>query len=427
MVDPVRDNPGATPTPGNGSIRVLGSGLAPASPVRIDPPAARAPEARIALAHDWLVGVRGGERVLEAILRFVDRAHRPTRLYTLLDDGSSHGPAIDSIERVGSPLRRVPAGAGRLRRWLLPLYPAAVRALSRRMRADHEREPIDLLISTSSSAIKGVRPPAGVPHLCYCHSPARYAWSQGASYAASSRAIGLGLDAYGPWFRRWDRRSASHVTRFIANSAHTAGEIRRCYGREARVIHPPARTAWFTPDPSIAREGFWVCAGALEPYKRADLAIEAARLAGVELVVAGDGSQRERLRRRPPPHVRFLGRVTDEVLRDLFRRARLLVMPQVEDFGIVAVEAQACGCPVLARNAGGARDSVMEGRTGALFDEPDPGAIAAAARRVPSDADKACRRHAERFDEARFESEIAREIASMLAGRDPAEAHSGSR
>ena len=357
------------------------------------------------------------ERIAAALLE----EHEIVTLLTMFDDGSSIGRVVDSLPRVVWPGGRVP-GAGRMRRWMLPLYPEAVRWLSRRLARLHDDRPIDLLVSSSSAAIKGLRAPPGVPHVCYCHAPARYVWSVEDEYAVG-RSPGdalrtLGLRAIGPLYRAWDKRTAENVTRFIANSKHTAGEIERRYARRASVVHPPVRTGFFTPDPGVPREPFWLFAGALEPYKRADLAIETARWTGVRLVIAGGGSTARSLRatarRLPEGAVEFVGRVNDERLRDLYRRARLLLFPQVEDFGITAVEAQACGCPVVARRAGGALDTVVEGQTGAFFDRPEPAAIAEAAGRCPLGADAACRRNAERFSEAVFDESFLRHLGSAL-------------
>lgn len=390
------------------------------------PPSASRP--RVALAHDWLCGYRGGEAVLERFAALVRDRYEPAGLYVMFDDRRALAPAIDTLEHVASPLGRLPGGSGALRRWLLPAYPAAVAALSRRLAREHARRPIDLLISTSSAAIKGLRPPAGVPHLCYCHSPARYVWSQRAEYRGGLRGLGLAAVA-GP-YRRWDARTAGRVTRFLANSTHTAAEVHRCYGREAKVVFPPVRTDFFTPDPAVRREGFWLFVGALEPYKRADLAIEAARLAGRELVVVGDGSERRRLERGglgdpprpdrsgershlPGGRVRFPGRVGDDALRDLYRRAAVLLFPQVEDFGIVACEALACGLPVAARRAGGALDIASEG-AGVLFDDPTACSLIAAAQQAERQGGAACRDAALRFTERRFDEAITAEIGSVL-------------
>ena len=377
---------------------------------------------RIALAHDWLCGFRGGEAVLDRIVRLVERDFpqpAPPRLYVMTNDRRPMTPAIDALRTTSSFLSRIPGGDTRLRRWLLPLYPRAVDSLFATLAADHAREPIDLLISTSSAAIKGLRPPPGVPHLCYCHSPARYIWSQSEQYAGGLRGIGLRLAR--ERFMQWDRASAGNVTQFIANSTHTAREVLRCFGRDAGVIHPPVRTEFFTPDPATPREDFWLCVGALEPYKRVDLAIAAAKLAGKRLVIVGSGSHERSLRPLAAPTTEFRGRVNDEQLRDLYRRAAVLLFPQIEDFGIVAVEAQACGLPVVASGAGGALDSVLPEQTGALVNDPTPESLADAAQRIAAANlreqfiwSARCRANAERFSESRFDEQMKRAILSLL-------------
>ena len=379
------------------------------------------------LAHDWLIGRRGGEAVLETFADVVESEHEPAGLYTLFDSGAPISPAIDRRRRTVSPLNAIPGANGSLRRWLLPLYPWGVGRLSRRLAHDHGASPIDLVVSTSSGLIKGIAPPAGVPHLCYCHAPARYLWSvqdeytRGGGVAAAARRIGFGV--FTPFLRAWDRGTADRVSKFVANSTHIAREIERCFGREAEVLHPPVDTAWFTPadDPAGGKRGFWLVVAALEPYKRTDLAIRAAARAGKRLIVAGTGSDAEALRSlarsEAPELIEFEGRVTRERLRELYRTADLLLFPQIEDFGIIAVEAQACGCPVVARRAGGAIDSVIEGRTGAFFEDPSPEEIAAAAGRVPSDAAAACRANAEGFGATRFRERASALIDGMLTTR----------
>lgn len=385
---------------------------------------------RIVLAHDWLVGMRGGERVLDAIARALAPHHRVVAMYTMFDDGRPLSPALDQIPKRVSALGRVPGGV-RVRRWLLPLYPWGVASLSRRLARHHAREPIDLVISTSSAAIKGLRTPEGVPHLCYCHTPARYLWSQVEQYGRGP--AGLGLRLLGGPLRRWDRRTAAQVTEFLANSSHTQREIERCYARTSRVVFPPVRTGFFTPGPGVpaspanlAPGSFWLAVGALEPYKRFDLAIAAAGIAGQPLVIVGSGSDARRLR-RIGGETMFLGRIGDVELRDLYRSARLLVFPQIEDFGIVAAEAQACGCPVLARGAGGALDTVVDGVTGAHVAWEAAGvpggarsndaALLDALARVPersAETTAACRRNAERFGEARFEAAVLEAIERVM-------------
>lgn len=372
---------------------------------------------RVVLVHDWLCGYRGGEAVLERLIRISEQYLDPVELLVMFDDGRSVAPSIDSMKHFVSRLGRVPGASGSMRRWLLPLYPMAVRSLSRHLERMHRRTPIDMVISSSSAAVKGVEAPDGVPHICYCHSPARYLWGRGDAYGnggAAGSARSLGLKVFGSSLRNWDRRTAVNVSRFIANSSFTTSELRRCYARDGVVVHPPVRTEFFTPSPTIRREDFWLVAGALEPYKRVDLAIDAAAAAGRRLIVAGSGSQEAWLRKKATSNVEFLGRVTDERLRDLFRRAELLLFPPIEDFGIIPVEAQACGLPVVARRVGGALDSVIPNVTGTFFDEPTPEAVAAAAKVIPKDADLKCRRNAERFSEETFDAGILDQIEEMI-------------
>lgn len=388
---------------------------------------------RVALAHDWLCTWRGGEMVLARIASIVERKTKPGNLYTMFDAGKPTGSPIDRWNRVGSPLGTLPGGIP-LRRWLMPMYPWAVGWLGKQLEADHAVEPVDLVISTSSAAIKGLRTPRisggkgqdgrRVPHLCYCHSPARYVWSPEVQneYAGGGGLSALALKAYGPWFRRWDRRTAASVTQFIANSTHTAALIKHAFGRDATVIFPPVRTTYFTPDPLTVRTDRWLVVAALEPYKRVDLAIRAAGLAKRRLIVAGEGSMRARLegiaRDHAPGLVAFEGRVSDERLRELYRSAQLLLFPQIEDFGIIACEAMACGMPVVARRAGGALDIVRDGVTGALFDEATPEAVVEATERVPrarQATSDSCEKFAARFAEDRFDRQMLEAINACLA------------
>jgi len=365
------------------------------------------PDRRIALAHDWLVGLRGGEWVLDRLARLFG----PTDLYTLVDDGRFLTEAIAACRVITSPLQRFPGAAGRLRRHYLPLMPWAVG----RIRVG----PCDLLISTSSAVMKSIKPPPEVPHLCYCHSPARYIWEQSADYALGSggRLRRLGLSLLSERFKRWDRETASRVTKFLANSTHTAARIERCFGRQADVVYPPVRTEFFTPDESVPREEWLLVVSALEPYKRTDIVIEAANRASLPLKVVGDGSQAGALRDLAGPTVEMLGRLEDEALRAVYRRARALIFPQVEDFGIIPVEAQACGCPVIACAAGGALETVTD-QTGIFFDAQTPEAIIEAVRTLDDVAisPAVCRADAQRFSEQAFDEAILRQVGGMLEG-----------
>jgi len=373
---------------------------------------------RIALAHDWLCGFRGGEAVLDRIASLLAPSHDLVGLFTMFRDGRPLSRAIDALPPTTSFLNSLPGGSGPLRRWLLPLYPAAVASLSKALLREHQQRPIDLVISTSSAAVKGLEPPPGIPHLCYCHAPARYIWSLRDEYAAArgpkDRLRDLGLRLFSPALRRWDRRTAANVTRFLANSTHIRAEIARCYDRDAAVVFPPVRTDFFVPDPGVPREDFWLVVGALEPYKRVDLAIAAANSSRHPLLIVGDGSSRAALKRLAGPTVTFLGRVNDDELRRLYQRARLLLFPQIEDFGIVPVEAQACGLPVVARRKGGALDTVIDGKTGAFFQDPTPAALLAAAAAAPRDPE-ACRANALRFTAETFDRAVSSHIHELVS------------
>lgn len=410
----------------------------------------------IALAHDWLVGYRGGEAVLDAIAQAAAGVGEVRAIYTMFDDERPLTPTIDALPHVVWPIGRTRAGL-RFRRWLLPVYPIATWQLSRRLAREHARATgrVDLLVSTSSAAIHGLRAlvspgiSRAVPHICYCHSPPRYLWHQRDDYAGGVRGAALRLLT--PWLRAADRRAAQGppqrpggVTRWIANSTHTRDRLRDAYGVDAAVIHPPVRTEFFTPReqreslqsaPGTSPERpkqhspYLLYAGALEPYKRVDLAIEAGVRLGTRLVIAGTGSDERRLKRvagrsegnNASPE--FVGRVSDDRLRELYREAEALLYPQCEDFGIGAVEAQACGTPVVAYAKGGALDSVVDGMTGVLFKQQNAESLAAAIctvrelrKRMGDRAiAEACRENAERFGEERFAAEIRAKIAAAIS------------
>ena len=376
----------------------------------------------IALAHDWLVARRGGELVLDAIAtHLLNSNDRITQLYTMFDSGDPITPAIDAIPRTTSSLNHLPKP---LRRWLLPRYPKAVAELSRKLETRHQLQPIDLLISTSSAAIKALTPPKGVPHICYCHAPARYLWSQTDQYTTQpglkSKLRAAGLDHFGNTLRDWDKHTADSVTQFIANSHFIASQIKLTYARDAVVIHPPVRTDYFTPPPNdnASRTNHLLYVGAIEPYKRVDLAIEAALLLNQPIDIVGTGSHLNALKKayKNNPKITFQGHTTDDQVRQHFRTSRALLQPQVEDFGITAVEAQACGLPVVARRAGGALDSVIESKTGTLFDHPDPKELAEAIEKLPTASDTAdnCRANALRFSYEAFTTKLDAVIAAAL-------------
>ena len=318
---------------------------------------------RVTLVHDWLTGLRGGEKCLEPACRRWPDATLLTLLHT-------RGSVPESIERLRprtSFLNRLPQ-VGRYYRWTLPLMPAAVRRL--------RVPPCDFVLSFSHAVAKGVIVPRGVPHVCYCFTPMRYAWHQRDSYfrrGTFGRMKIAALERILARLRDWDRKTAAGVTHFIAISKTVQQRIRDCYGRDSVVIAPPVDTAFYTPEQQRPREEFYLVVSALAPYKRFDLAVEACNKLGRKLIVIGTGQDEAKLKRLAGPTVEFLGRQPDEVLRDHYRRCRALLFPAEEDFGIVPLEAQACGAPVIAFDRGGVPESVrpwgMPEPTGFFFSE----------------------------------------------------------
>ena len=376
---------------------------------------------RVALAHDWLVARRGGELVLDAIIQMLHQdQHDISRLYSMFDANIPITPNIDALQKSVSSLSSMPPS---LRRWLLMRYPTAVRQLTTQLDHDHATNPIDLLISTHSSAIKAIEPPSpSIPHICYCHTPARYLWSQTSAYHApgiTGALRSLGLRTFAPSLKRWDKATAQTVTQFIANSTHTAHQIRQHYDRDSLVIHPPVRTNFYTQT-DTPRNDTLLLVSALEPYKRVDLAIDAAAITDRQLIIVGSGSHNRQLQRharQSGAKVQFLGQVTDQTLRDHYRSASAFLFPQIEDFGITAVEAQATGCPVVARRAGGALDTVIESQTGAFFDEPTAESIANAIDQLPSSniTKIHCRTNAQRFSEEVFATKFGSIIEQTMS------------
>ena len=368
-------------------------------------PRPRKRELRVALVHDWLTGMRGGEKVLEAIASLFPEAP----IYTLFHFPGSVSQALESHPVRTSFLQRAPGLRQRYRSYH-PLFPVAIEEL--------DLTGYDLVISSSHCVAKGVIPSPDAFHLCYCHTPMRYAWDQEHAYfprrdGAVARLRSLALTA----LRSWDVASAARVNQFVANSSFVARRIRSYYGRDAEVLHPPVDVEYFTPG-QARDEGYCLMVSALAPYKRVDLAIAACDRAGIELRIVGEGPERERLEELAGPRTRFLGSVEPRRLRDLYRGARLFLQPGVEDFGIACVEALACGTPVVAVAKGGVLDIVEEGRHGLLY--PDWGGPSDVAEAV----DKALgmefntldlRRRAESFAADGFTSRLRALLSSRLS------------
>jgi glycosyltransferase involved in cell wall biosynthesis len=366
---------------------------------------------RVALVHDWLTGMRGGEKVLEVLCeRYPD-----ADLFTLLHVRGSVSPAIERLRIHTSALQRLP-GVSHYYRECLPLFPMLIERF--------DLSGFDLVLSTSHCVAKSARAAPNAVHICYCLTPMRYAWDQFDAYFGPDR---LGRPASAAMrvvmkrMARWDQRTAVRANRYVAISHYVAGRIRRYYNREATVVYPPVDTDFFQPagnDITGKDRGFALVVSALVPYKRVNLAIEACRLARVPLTIAGDGPERARLERAAGADVVFAGRRSDDEIRDLYRRASLLLMPGEEDFGIVPVEAQACGTPVVALARGGALETVVPGETGSLVEDDAPEVFAdAIAQTIDRPFDRrAIRAHAERFSRDRFVAEMSAIIASTASG-----------
>ncbi len=314
---------------------------------------ARFAQLRVALAHDWLNGMRGGEKVLELLCAAFPQAP----IYTLIYDPRRISERINAHPVRVSALRYFP-GVMQYYRYYLPFFPWA---------AERFRLPAtDLLISTSHCVAKGVRPPPGAKHLCYCFTPMRYAWGFYGEYFGSNPIKQAILRPILARLREWDRRASARVDRFVAISRHVQSRIREFYGRESDLVYPPVATDYYTlGEPGHA--GFDLVVSALVPYKRVDLAVAAYNQLGYPLKIVGAGTEFARLRAAAQSHIEFLGWQTDEQIRQLYRSCRCLVFPGEEDFGIVPVEAQACGKPVVAFGRGGALESILDGKTGIFF------------------------------------------------------------
>lgn len=308
---------------------------------------------RVALVHDWLTGMRGGERCLEAFLCIYPEAD----IFTLVHVPGKTSPQIDQRVKVTSFLNKVPR-IEKLYKAFLPLYPLAIRSF--------DFTGYDLVISLSHAAAKNVYVPPGIPHVCYCFTPMRYVWDQASAYLRGVKYVcALPLISL---LRRWDAQGAKRVSHFIGISTFISARIRRFYGRSSTVIAPPVRMSdevsfELTPEEreffERHSESFFLCAGALVPYKKIDVAVKAFNQLGHPLWVVGGGPEQPALEAIAGPNVRILGRVSEAFLWECYRRCRALVFPGIEDFGIVPVECLSAGRPVIGIDAGGLRESVV--------------------------------------------------------------------
>ncbi len=369
------------------------------------------PQPRVAIVHDWLTGMRGGEKVLEAICELYPDA----RLFSLVRVRGSVSPRIERHAIRTSPVQWLPA-AGRRYRHYLPLFPAAVELF--------DLDGYDLVISSSHCAVKSVIRAGRATHVCYCHSPMRYAWDQFPAYFGPEQVGRVTSRLLRPvlaGLARWDAATAGRVDAYIANSRYVAGRIRRYYNRRSAVVYPPVDTTFYRPGtlPPERRDRRFLVVSALVPYKRIDVAIEACRIARTPLTIVGRGPEEARLRRLAGPDVEFLGWRPDEEIRNLYGRAAAVLLPGVEDFGMVPIEAQACGTPVVALGAGGACETVEDGVTGVLVGDESTAAFAAGLARVAALSldPAAIRANAERYSRERFITDFQAAVADAVAAR----------
>lgn len=358
---------------------------------------------RVALAHEYFAAWGGAERVTSELHALWPDAP----VYVLFFD-AKHAPALHGWDLRATWLQRLPLGDGR-HRLLLPFLPRAVESL--------EVAPVDVLVSSSSAFIKGLRVPDGARHVCYCHSPTRYLWDWSDRYLEEEGLAPLRplLAPLLERLRAWDREAARRVHRFVANSATVRERIRRFYDRDAEIVYPPIDVASYQL--GEAREDFYLVVSRLVPYKNVDVAVRAVDALGLRLKIVGEGRDRRRLERIASDNVEFLGRQPDATVKELLAMARGLVFPAEDDFGMVCVEALACGTPVIALARGGAPEIVEDGRTGVLFAEPDPELLAAAVRRA-EDArftPAELRAAATRFDAAIFRRRMGAIVAAEAA------------
>lgn len=385
---------------------------------------------RVALIHDWLTGMRGGEKVLEAIADLFPTAP----IYTLFHFRGSVSAKLEAHPIHTSYLqsRWTRPFLRKHYRHLLPFFPTAIE--------DFDLTGYDLIISTSHCVAKGVLPGPDALHFCYCHSPMRYAWDQEHQYFPERKGPIARFRSFRiSQLRLWDVASCPRVDHFWANSSFVARRIQRFYGRRAEVVHPPVDIRAFKSDAAVGaeKEGrshdtgtytiadgktegeYALAVSALVPYKKLDLAIQACELAGLELRIVGTGPELSSLGKISKGRTRLLGRVDDEQLQRLYQRASFFVQPGIEDFGIAAVEALAAGTPVVAQGRGGVLDIVQDGVHGVLFEGSNPNQIAAAIdkslkiRFNPLELES----RAAQFSSERFAQKLEASIGNRLVSR----------
>jgi glycosyltransferase involved in cell wall biosynthesis len=362
---------------------------------------------KVAIIHYWLVGMRGGEKVVEALCEMYPQADIFTHVYVpeMVSDRIRQHRIIPTF------INALPRAA-RMYKTYLPLMPLALEQLDLRG--------YDLVISSESGPSKGIIPPSEALHVCYCHTPMRYIWNMYHDYrSGAGRLTRLMMPPLSHYLRMWDVTSAARVDSFVANSTTVARRIRRYYGVDSTVIHPPVDTSAFSVAPPAELDDYYLMAGELVSYKRPDLAVRAFNDMKLKLVVIGGGEMLDELRRIAGPTVTIMGSQPFEILKQHYARCRALIFPGEEDFGMVPVEAMASGRPVVAFGRGGATETVADGISGVFFAEQTVEAISAAVRRLASlDIDPAkITAHANQFGREQFFRKMRAHIDGLLAAK----------
>jgi len=365
----------------------------------------RKARSRVALVHDWLTGMRGGEKALEAVCELYPKAE----LYTLLHKRKSVSPVIENRSIHRSFIQYLPFSET-LYRYYLPFFPGAIELF--------DLDSHDLIISTSHCVAKSAVKTGRAFHVCYCFTPMRYAREQFDDYFGAERVGNIVSGLMLPFLNslaRWDTATSGRVDLYIAISQHVADRIQRYYNRSAKVVYPPVDTNFYSPN-NMTPEDSFVVVSALVPYKRIDLAIRACKLSGMKLRIVGDGPDLNRLRQFSNSSIEFLGPLTNDAIRDLYRSSKAMLLPGEEEFGIASVEAQACGCPVIALKRGGAVETVVDGETGILVNKPTVEAFAEALNRAHARSfnQSITRKNAERFSATRFRTEFKNTVDEAL-------------
>jgi len=348
---------------------------------------------KVALVHDWLTGMRGGERVLEAFCELFPDAE----IFTLFHFKGTVSPLIESHKIHTSFLQGI--AHKKWYRYLLPLMPAAIESFNLKK--------FDLVISSSHCVAKGVKPAQGAKHICYCHSPMRYIWDRQEDYFGE-KASKFPLSLINSQLRKWDKSTSSRVDYFIANSQFIARRIEKCYGRKSEVIYPFMETSCFHRAEKI--EDYYLVVSAFAPYKRNDIAIEACNRLQLPLKIIGFGQAEDKLKKIAGKTVEFLGWQPDDKVRGYLSKCKALLFCGVEDFGIVPLEAMACGRPVIAFREGGLTETVVEGVTGEFFSEQTADSLIETLLRFEKEGNKfdpsVIQRHVAQFDKSVFMAKV---------------------